>query len=296
MNLLSYLVPALRDVRAPLIGGYLWLVLGWLWIGHLVPSQAELEPGSVLGALYRLQDVVGTAGVVVSLSVAAYLVGSVASELLGFFLHYRYGGRRAYGVDRLKGLAAAMPELEHATDRAERLYAEAELRFQVALPLAAIAATLVQRGEDVWFVLVLVGFSSAMCWQGLLLLRRTRTIIVGIEQGVHERQQEMSELARRENMADVRVKPLSHERLAVQNFGPKTAHRVDLSLRDGSTPPFLVADLLPIRELRPDDTVELPVGLSMADDPIVDLAVSWADPTGEQRTVQTLHWPLQGAS
>lgn len=288
MSFLSYLVPALREVRAPLIGGYLWLLLGWLWVGHLVPSQDELEAGSVLATLYRLRDVVGPAGVVVALSVTAYLVGSVISEFVDVILRRRLGGSNP---ERLKGLVNAMPEYGHATDRAERLYAEGELRLHVALPLAAITVILARQGEDFRAVLVLGAFALVMCTQGVLLLRRTRWIIIGIERGVEVRQEEMSETERSKNMADVRVKPLSDERLAVHNSGPKSAHDVDLTLLDGSPPRFLVTDLLPIRELRPDETVELPVGLSVGDDPVVDLSVSWADPSGKRRTVETVSWP-----
>lgn len=101
----------------------------------------------------------------------------------------------------------------------------------------------------------------------------------------------MSEEAKRQQRADVLVRPSSEDRLAIRNEGPETAQAVDITLRDGSRPPFLVGDLLPVRELRPGHTVELPIGLSIGDAPAIDVVVSWVDRSGRQESVQTVIWP-----
>lgn len=286
MNLLSYLVPALRDVRAPLIGGYLWLLLAWLWFSHLVPTQADLEPGSVIAALVRLQDVIGPAGLVVAVSVGAYLVGSLVSEVVDVMLRFLSVGAVP---ERLQPLVAAMPEVQHATDTAMRLHAEAELRLHVALPLVAISVTVVRSG-DLVAALILALFAAALWAQGGVLVWRYFRIARGVERAVKDRQAEMSELERRQQRADVVVSSSSKDRLAIQNEGPETAHAVDIALPDGSRPAFLLGDLLPVREMRPGHTVELPVALSMSDPRVIDVIVSWVDPSGRQESVQTVRW------
>lgn len=178
MNLLSYLVPALRHARAPLIGGYLWLLLAWLWSSHLVPTEADVEPGSVIATLMRLEDVFGSAGLVLAVSVAAYLVGSLVSEVVDAILRWLGSGSIP---GRLQALVAAIPKLQHATDTAERLHAEAELRLHVALPLTAIGVTVTGRGGHVAATLILTLFAIALWWQGMVLVMRYFRIARGVD-------------------------------------------------------------------------------------------------------------------
>lgn len=291
MNLLSYLVPALRDVRAPLIGGYLWLLLGWLWVADLVPRQDDLEPGSALAALSRLYDFVGQPGLVVALSVAAYLVGSLVGEFVNLILRsLRSFGAAGIDTEHLRAVVAAMPQYEHVTDRAERLGAEAELRFHVALPLGGVSLLLVAQGEDVRTLLVMGLFAVAMCTQTMMLLRRVGNVIAWLERAVAEREAEMSEVERRQNMANVRVMPMGRSTLEIRNYGPKTAYNVDVTLPDGSTPSFLYREgFLPIPQLPEGDEAEVPV--TTDGDLEVDLDVSWVDPSGRQTNRETVRWP-----
>lgn len=285
MNLLSYLVPALREVRAPLIGGYLWLLLGWLWASHLVPSEGEqLAPGSVFATLSRLQEVIGPAGLLIALSVAAYLVGSLAGEFINSVL-----GRLGTDPDRLTDAVAVIPGFEHAAETVRRLHAEGELRFHVALPLIGVAGT-IGRTEDITAGSVVAFFSAAILVQGVLLLRRAAKVHHAVERAVDQHQAEMSEYARQQQRADVRVRRSGVDRLALHNDGPETAHDLDLTLADGSHPHFILGELLPIKELRQGDTVELPVIRSIGDPVATEISVSWIDPSGRQENVQTIHW------
>jgi hypothetical protein len=68
MNVLGYIIPAIREVRGPLIGGYIWLAAVWAAFGDTVPDDPR--PGTIWATFERLDSVVGTGGIVVALSVA----------------------------------------------------------------------------------------------------------------------------------------------------------------------------------------------------------------------------------
>ena len=286
MNFLTQLLPGLRDVRAPLVAGYLWLFTGWLLLAGHLPAKTDAD---VYANAFAVGDAVGQIGWVTVASVAAYLLGSLlqsipswisynsvllvrllrhgsrhpvlrelprvnAIELLNapFFAPTdfrsldgdrrtrrvleelalsRLGGARRkldaavkdatkkvrLGVEGagpcseqdlasataaieavgnldhgwvakywgaavldharveptdlpLPGLSAArdvigervaiqtrlMETAQHAGSEVERLYAESEFRFTVALPLAALATTLAALSGDVWWLLLLI--------------------------------------------------------------------------------------------------------------------------------------------
>jgi hypothetical protein len=75
--MLMNLLPGLRELRAPLASGYLWLISAWLLLGHmdLLPSGRPAGNGEVA----RLWDLGGTLGKTAVLAVTtfiAYLIGS----------------------------------------------------------------------------------------------------------------------------------------------------------------------------------------------------------------------------
>lgn len=97
--MLVSLLPGIRDLRTPLVIGYVWLVVFWLWI----PASAKLTVPTegVLGDLAQLGGYVGITGLTVAASFVAYLVGTLSSALnvpfvrLGAYLaHILSGGRR----------------------------------------------------------------------------------------------------------------------------------------------------------------------------------------------------------
>lgn len=74
MNLLGSLIPGVREIRAPIVSGYLWCVCLWLVLEPDVPN----EKGQV--AYERIVDLaqaVGPFGRAVAVSIAAYLLGSL---------------------------------------------------------------------------------------------------------------------------------------------------------------------------------------------------------------------------
>ena len=78
--MLASLLPGLRDVRAPLAAGYLWLVACWLTLEPSVPERAEAH--GVVASLYRADDVLSVVGLGIVLAFAAYLLGSLSASTL----------------------------------------------------------------------------------------------------------------------------------------------------------------------------------------------------------------------
>lgn len=77
--MLSYLLPGLRHLRAPLAAGYLWLLAGYLALAPGFPTHAAAT--GVLADLYSLTESVGTPSLVAASAFSAYLVGLLSSEL-----------------------------------------------------------------------------------------------------------------------------------------------------------------------------------------------------------------------
>lgn len=78
--MLTNLLPGLRELRAPLSAGYLWIALIWLVLGPHIPPPSEAQ-GLTRRVLEFFQDV-GAIGGGVALSFAAYLIGAVSQAML----------------------------------------------------------------------------------------------------------------------------------------------------------------------------------------------------------------------
>lgn len=78
VQILASALPGFRDLRAPLIAGYLWLF--FLWI--LIKPDIKTRPtNAVAGAVYDLAKDAGPIWIGLGVGVAAYLVGSVSQAL-----------------------------------------------------------------------------------------------------------------------------------------------------------------------------------------------------------------------
>lgn len=73
--MLANLLPGLRDVRAPLSAGCIWLLTLWLLLGDRVPTQTEAR--GAWASLYRLGGLIGPGGVLASAAFLAYLIGAM---------------------------------------------------------------------------------------------------------------------------------------------------------------------------------------------------------------------------
>jgi hypothetical protein len=107
-DVLGQVLPGLREVRAPLAAGYLWLLFAWLVAGHRVPNRADDVDGPV-ARVYDLEPIVTGFGVAVVASVVAYIVGSIAIDAQEWL-------NRRWRPERLK-----LPITDAGKDRLESL-------------------------------------------------------------------------------------------------------------------------------------------------------------------------------
>jgi hypothetical protein len=83
VGIFANLVPGIRDLRAPLAAGCVWLLAGWLALSPELPTKAKAT--GIYKSLLELGDVVSVVGKGAALAFTAYLVGAV-SEVLGHAL------------------------------------------------------------------------------------------------------------------------------------------------------------------------------------------------------------------
>lgn len=92
MQILSNALPGFRDLRGPIVAGYMWLLFAWL----LVAPDIDNRPDDKIGAaVYDLAHDVSRVGVAFAVSVAAYLIGSISQE--GSRVLRRFGSRLVRG-------------------------------------------------------------------------------------------------------------------------------------------------------------------------------------------------------
>jgi len=78
MQILASALPGFRDLRAPLVAGYMWLLLAWLWVN----PDLNHPPQTGIGAtVYDLFNRIGRIWLAVAAGVLAYLVGSISQDL-----------------------------------------------------------------------------------------------------------------------------------------------------------------------------------------------------------------------
>lgn len=85
MRVLTSLLPGLRQLRAPLASGYLWLVTVGLALARFIPQPAEVQPG-IIKEVYDTAAVAGHSAVAVALTFAAYLVGVLSVQATAILL------------------------------------------------------------------------------------------------------------------------------------------------------------------------------------------------------------------
>ena len=78
--MLAELVPGIRNLRAPLVAGVMWLIVGWL---ALYGTLGLGDPQKIAGPKWaELFDHLGRPGTIAILGVVTYLVGSVSVSLV----------------------------------------------------------------------------------------------------------------------------------------------------------------------------------------------------------------------
>jgi hypothetical protein len=92
--MLANVLPGLREVRAPLVAGYMWLISAWLLIHDSIPTEQEAR-GGPWEPFFDLDGIVSSFGLALVLSVLAYLIGSLSEGV--FRLPMELGARRFRG-------------------------------------------------------------------------------------------------------------------------------------------------------------------------------------------------------
>jgi hypothetical protein len=113
VTFLTSLLPGLREVRAPLAGGYLWLLLIWLVAD---PERPDSEKGGFYGRLEEVANALPLVGQAIAVSIAAYLIGSLFTSL---FLRLARGVNEWWSVPREW---ARGPGGEHRSEGNEIIY------------------------------------------------------------------------------------------------------------------------------------------------------------------------------
>jgi hypothetical protein len=70
------LLPGLRDLRAPLSAGYLWLTAAWLFYAPHLPASIR-ETSGIAWDIYRVADKASPLEISVGLSFLAYMAGII---------------------------------------------------------------------------------------------------------------------------------------------------------------------------------------------------------------------------
>jgi hypothetical protein len=94
---LANILPGIREIRAPLVAGYLWLATGWILIGGPTSAASASGLGRALSALARVG---GRGGVLAALSLGAYLVGVLSVAVTNAIVAFadRVTARRAHDL------------------------------------------------------------------------------------------------------------------------------------------------------------------------------------------------------
>jgi hypothetical protein len=82
--MLAATLPGLRDLRAPLAAGYLWLLALYLLLVHHVPTHEHAT--GVLADLYALAKAVGRPGLVAASAFIAYVLGTLSLDATAVLL------------------------------------------------------------------------------------------------------------------------------------------------------------------------------------------------------------------
>jgi hypothetical protein len=97
--MLASILPGLRDLRAPLVAGYTFLIALWLLVA---PSPKAPSGNGGYALLYRLGQFAGETGVTAASAIVAYFIGLILRDLgqrlstgLPSFVISRFGGKSA---------------------------------------------------------------------------------------------------------------------------------------------------------------------------------------------------------
>jgi hypothetical protein len=217
VQFLTSALPGFRDLRPPLVAGYLWLVFLWILIK---PDIHKRPANEVAAAVYDLAKDAGPIWIGAAIGVAAYLVGSVSQalspvighkgllsirnkvlpsrfarpeiDLLGRYLEEarrkvtmeiveQHEDAARGGLDDELELPATLLLGKEPDERlfseADRLQAERELRLAVVPPLSVIAILLACNQSRLWWLALIP--VAVLLWQGHSRNEDFRSLMLG---------------------------------------------------------------------------------------------------------------------
>jgi hypothetical protein len=155
---LTTLLPGLREPRAPLAAGYVWLLAGWIAFEPQI-RQADGLTGFA-AVLHRLRDALPIVGVAAVASFAAYLIGSLSITLCSPALRRSFlqavtlpdGPRRVEPLSR-HGLGAVVQLAHRSRKRMEVALAFSETKVADVVAEVPEVAPRSAEGVTVWRIL-----------------------------------------------------------------------------------------------------------------------------------------------
>ena len=134
--MLLNLLPGLRELRAPLAAGYIWLFAAWLAFNGDIP-----EPAGAADFFDQFEAL----GAAAALTFAAYLIGSFLSDLFGFLWY----AIRLFRIGPIRGSPESYPvgmlEARRLRERLIRIQASEPLSPEGAASLDEVARRTVRR-------------------------------------------------------------------------------------------------------------------------------------------------------
>lgn len=143
--MVAELLPGIRDIRAQLAAGYLWMVWLWITFGPRIPGREEAA--GFFASLYQILDAVNFVGIGIGASFIAYLVGSFSQGLFHRLLLWaaKLLGKRAVLFYRLEG---SFSRVSSEMDVGRELVREAQALFEARLLGPAVAREQWLRGTQ----------------------------------------------------------------------------------------------------------------------------------------------------
>jgi hypothetical protein len=142
--MLTTLLPGIRELRAPLAAGYIWLLAAWIGLEPSIPEAAEAT--GLVATLYRLNDALSGFGLAAAATFAAYLIGSLSITIWSPPLRRRFEGvpRSAPSLGRLsplseQGITALSTLVRRTWNRMATTLALTDVRPEDVLELEGIS-------------------------------------------------------------------------------------------------------------------------------------------------------------
>ncbi|MFD8228638.1 hypothetical protein ACFV16_31380 [Streptomyces massasporeus] len=73
--MIASLLPGIREIRTPLVTGYIWLISLWLIAGSAIPGRGQAQ--GKIRQIYSFTDFFGKSAILAAITFAAYLLGTL---------------------------------------------------------------------------------------------------------------------------------------------------------------------------------------------------------------------------